>query len=92
VDVMDKNSPSNSSTTTLSAPPETHKLGQLAAKLDDPKEATLKGICQETINFMDDGPPSLNCPSWKNFSTPNVALMFLGKFMHSSSPQPHQSF
>jgi len=78
VDTMDATSLSNSSTTTLSSPLETHKVGQLAAKPDDPKDATLNDMCQEVINFTNDGPPSLNRHLTEDFFAPTVALMCSG--------------
>jgi len=60
VDTMDATTLSNSSTTTSSSPLETHKLSHLAAKPDDLKDAAQNDVCQEVIDFMNDGPPSLN--------------------------------
>jgi len=68
---MDATTPSNSSTTTSSSPSETHKLGQLAAQPDDPKDAALNDVCQEVIDFTNDGPPSLNQPLTEEFFCSN---------------------
>jgi len=62
VEAMDTNSPSNSSTTDSSGTTAPHHLGQLTATADDPREAALNDMRQETIDFTNDGPPSLNRP------------------------------
>jgi len=53
--------------TTSSPPSDSHHLGQIAAKLDNPKEAALNNVHQEMINFADEGPPSLNHPLTEEF-------------------------
>jgi len=59
VDAMDKNSLSNSSTTTLSSPLETHKLGQLAAKLDN---FVVFPYHLSSYKELDNLPPPINDP------------------------------
>jgi len=60
VNVIDEMSLSNSSSlTTPSQMSAKHQLGQMVAKPDDPQAAALNDVCQETVDFTDDGPPSL---------------------------------
>jgi len=67
VDVMDKASLTNSSLMLTSQKSTEHQLGQLAVKPDNPTEAAFKDVCQETIVFTNDGPPSLHCTFNENY-------------------------
>jgi len=63
VDAMDETSPSNSSSSaSTSQKLADHQLRQLAAKQDDPQEDVVWNVCQETVEFNNDGPPSLLHP------------------------------
>jgi len=57
VNEMDETSPSNSPAMTTSPKSDSHQLGQLVAHPDNPKEAALKDVHQETVDFTDDDPP-----------------------------------
>jgi len=93
VDVMDETSPSNSATTTSSHPSDSHGPGQMAAKPDDPTEVALQDVHQETINFVDEGPPSLNRPTTEEFFQHQMSSThLLGQPVHSASTKSGQSF
>jgi len=60
---MDEMSPSNLfSATTPSKMSAEHQLGQMVAKPNDPQAVALNDVHQETVDFTDDGPPSLQWP------------------------------
>jgi len=67
VDAMDETSPSNLAATTFTPKLDSHQLGQLSAQLDNPKEAALKDVHQESIEFTDNRPPLLNHPLMEEF-------------------------
>jgi len=82
VNMMDKTSPSNLSSTSKSQKLEEHQLGQPAAHPDDHTEVVLKDVCQEMIKITNIDPLLSANTSWESSSARMMTSCLLGKCVH----------